>query len=184
NWIEMNKMNPFRALHFSPIIICLALTIVTCFSPEPRVGPASVLNGNKIYFFGGNTKNPSIFRINPFGVLICDKPQPAKSPLILNNQLYILNTQNYTWVNTFDASNIYGSNSLHGSNVTSNNDSGGSISLGAIIGIGVGAAVALIIIGVVGFFGYKRIHARDNRHSIATPGTLYTEYMEKSSHYS
>ncbi|CAG8831025.1 9031_t:CDS:2, partial [Gigaspora margarita] len=42
--------------------------------------------------------------------------QPQQKPynLVLNNNLYILNTQNYIWVNTFDASNIYETNSYIG----------------------------------------------------------------------
>ncbi|CAG8554500.1 7405_t:CDS:2, partial [Racocetra fulgida] len=50
------------------------------------------------------------------------------------------------------------------------------ISLGAKIGIGIGALVALI--GVAGFFIYKKIRSHDDGHSIATPGTSYTEYTE------
>ncbi|KAF0557942.1 galactose oxidase [Gigaspora margarita] len=53
-------MNPFHLYLYLLIVISLALTIVTCFSPDGRFGQASVLIGDKLYFFGGNTMNPSI----------------------------------------------------------------------------------------------------------------------------
>ncbi|CAG8835607.1 34778_t:CDS:1, partial [Racocetra persica] len=103
--------------------------------------------------------------------------QPTGSPLVLNNNMYIFNTQNYTWVNTFDASNINGSNPTNSDDKKDSND---SILLGAKIGIGIGVLVALILIGVAGFFIYKKIRSHDHRHSIATPGSLYTEYTENT----
>ncbi|CAG8684719.1 5806_t:CDS:2, partial [Racocetra fulgida] len=75
--------------------------------------------------------------------------------------LYIFNTQDRTWVDYFDASNIYGSNS-------DNN----SLSLGAKIGICIAVVVAFVVIGAAGFFIYKKYPIRNNyRNSIATPGT-------------
>ncbi|CAG8573566.1 7187_t:CDS:2 [Dentiscutata erythropus] len=49
-----------------------------------------------------------IYMIIAFGAMVPSQPQPISSSA-LNNNLYIFDTQNYTWVDTFDASNIYGS---------------------------------------------------------------------------
>ncbi|CAG8569623.1 7108_t:CDS:2, partial [Dentiscutata heterogama] len=82
----------------------------------------------------------------PDGAIVPSQPQPSQSDLALNNNLYIFNTQNYTWVNTFDASNIYGSDEKNSN----------SFSLGAIIGTIIGVVIAVGIVTVVGFFLYKK----------------------------
>ncbi|CAG8770486.1 5915_t:CDS:2, partial [Dentiscutata heterogama] len=78
-----------------------------------------------------------IYMIVAFGAVVSSQPQAVSSPLTLNNNLYIFNTQNYTWVNTFDASNIYG-------NSTKLND---SISSGKRVGVGI--TVLAIVVGIV-----------------------------------
>ncbi|RIB00660.1 hypothetical protein C2G38_2150778 [Gigaspora rosea] len=107
-----------------------------------------------------------IYMIIAFGSITPSNQLSASASIILNNNLYIFNTQNYTWVNTFDATftGIYGPNSTKS----------GPISLGAKIGIGIGVVAAVGIIAVVGFFLYKKFHNREGfRNSIATPGTQY-----------
>ncbi|CAG8712716.1 17288_t:CDS:2, partial [Dentiscutata erythropus] len=83
---------------------------------------------------------------SPDGAVVSSQPQSVSSPLTLNNNLYIFNTQNYTWVNTFDASNIYG-------NSTNLND---SISYGERIGVGITVLVIVIIIVVGGGYIYYK----------------------------
>ncbi|CAG8729679.1 14706_t:CDS:2, partial [Cetraspora pellucida] len=82
------------------------------------------------------------------GVIVPSQPQKPNSSLTLNSDLYILNTQDYTWINYFDASNIYGPNN--------------SLSLGAKIGISIAVIVALVVIVITGFFIYKKFHVRNN----------------------
>ncbi|CAG8825461.1 2095_t:CDS:2 [Gigaspora margarita] len=101
-----------------------------------------------------------IYMIVAFGRFVPSQPPPASTQMTLNNNLYIFNTKNYTWVNTFDASNIYGFNST-------NSD---SISLGAKIGIGIGVVAAVGIMSVLGFLLYKKSRNCKN-FPIATPGT-------------
>ncbi|RIB28687.1 hypothetical protein C2G38_2157289 [Gigaspora rosea] len=109
-----------------------------------------------------------IYMIVALGSISPSSQLSASAPSILNNNLYIFNTQNYTWGNTFDASNIYGSNSKNLPKLVD------PISLGAKIGIGIGVVAAVGIIAVVGFFLYKKFHNREGfRNSIATPGTQY-----------
>ncbi|CAG8596579.1 3669_t:CDS:1, partial [Gigaspora rosea] len=87
----------------------------------------------------------------------------STTSLTLNSNLYIFNAQNYTWVNTFDVSDVNGFVSKHPPELVE------TISLGAKIGIGIGVVAAVgIIAAVVGFFLYKKF-----RNSVATPGTQY-----------
>ncbi|CAG8726300.1 43319_t:CDS:2, partial [Gigaspora margarita] len=100
------------------------------------------------------------YMIVAFGMVI---PQPISqsSAFKFNNNLYILNTQNYTWINYFDAPNVSESN-------LDNN----SLSLGAKIGICIAVVVALVVMGAAEFFIYKKFRVRNNcRNSIATSGT-------------
>ncbi|CAG8671905.1 1374_t:CDS:2, partial [Gigaspora margarita] len=73
--------------------------IITDNAPPPLMYHSATLHG--------------IYMIIAFGVVVPSQSQPVSSQLALNNNLYILDTQNYTWVNTFDASNIFGSNSTN-----------------------------------------------------------------------
>ncbi|KAF0553686.1 galactose oxidase [Gigaspora margarita] len=118
--------------------------IITDKAPRPLMYHSATLFG--------------IYMIIAFGSVV---PQPASSKLALNNNLYIFNAQNYSWVNTFDVLNIHGSNST-------NSDSS---SLGVKIGTSIGVVIFVGIIAVVGFFFYKKFR---NHKSvpIATPGTL------------
>ncbi|RIB28682.1 hypothetical protein C2G38_2137200 [Gigaspora rosea] len=104
-----------------------------------------------------------IYMIVAFGQIVTSQPLPSSAQLAFNTNLYILNTKNYTWVNTFDASNIYGSNSTSLKNSN-------SFSLGAKIGIGIGVVAAIGIIAVVGFFLYKKYNNRED-YPIPTPGS-------------
>ncbi|CAG8758321.1 40777_t:CDS:2, partial [Gigaspora margarita] len=94
-----------------------------------------------------------IYMIIAFGAVVPSQPQPVSSPLTLNNNLYIFNTQNYTWVNTFDASNMYVSNS------TQLKD---SVPLDVKLGVGITVLVITVsIVIVAGFLIYKKIRARN-----------------------
>ncbi|CAG8695634.1 20700_t:CDS:2, partial [Cetraspora pellucida] len=94
-------------------------------------------------------------------VLSAIVPSPLRSGMALNNNVYLFNTQNYTWIKTFDALNINGTNSKP------DNKGSDSLSLGAkigIVGIGVGV-VAAIVIYFAWFFIYNKVSRRDNlRH--------------------
>ncbi|CAG8624261.1 36207_t:CDS:2 [Gigaspora margarita] len=129
-----------------PDVATLDKAINTDKAPQPLVYHSATLYG--------------IYMIITFGSVVPSQPQPASSNLALNNKLYIFNTQNYTWVNTFDASNIHGSNST-------NSD---SPSLGVKIGTGVGVIVFIGILAVVGLFLYKKFRNHKGV-PIATPGT-------------
>ncbi|CAG8806469.1 9412_t:CDS:1, partial [Racocetra persica] len=96
---------------------------------------------------------------------------PSGAKLVLNNNVYLLNTQNFTWVKTFDTSNINGTSSLKPDNhrSSSSDDQGDSLSLGAKIGIGVGAVAGFVIIVFAGFFIYNKLRKRDINQPIATP---------------
>ncbi|CAG8714469.1 13220_t:CDS:1, partial [Gigaspora rosea] len=69
--------------------------------------------------------------------VVPSQSQSVSSPLTLNNNLYIFNTQNYTWDNPFDVSNMYVSNS------TKLKDS------------------SISIVVIAGFLIYKKIRARN-----------------------
>ncbi|CAG8575449.1 27712_t:CDS:2, partial [Racocetra persica] len=100
--------------------------------------------------------------------IVPSQPPPPGAPFTLNTNIYLFNTQNYTWVNTFDISIINGTSPPKPDNNKSSN-SDNSLSLGAKIGIGVGAVAGLVIIGFAGFFIYNKLCKRDSHDSIATP---------------
>ncbi|CAG8478295.1 12244_t:CDS:2 [Cetraspora pellucida] len=96
-------------------------------------------------------------------VIVPSQPQQPNSSSTFNSDLYILNTQDYTWINYFDASNIYSPDN--------------SLSLGAKIGIYIAVVVALVVMMIAGFFIYKKFHVRNNyRNSVPTSGTSHIVY--------
>ncbi|CAG8692303.1 5093_t:CDS:1, partial [Racocetra persica] len=113
--------------------------------------------------------------------IVSPTPQPSGAKLVLNNNVYLFNTKNLTWVKTFDTSNINGTSSIKPDNNkgSSSDDQGDSLSLGAKIGIGVGAVVGFVLIVFAGFFIYNKLCKRDSDEFIATPGALYTEYSDR-----
>ncbi|KAF0442575.1 galactose oxidase [Gigaspora margarita] len=85
---------------------------------------------------------------------------------LYTNKIYILDTQNYTWVTTFNIPATTNPAKQTQSNGNSSTDQAKNSSSNLYIGVGIG--VGVVILAVIGFIIYKNRHKEE---FIATPGT-------------
>ncbi|KAF0538930.1 galactose oxidase [Gigaspora margarita] len=91
---------------------------------------------------------------------------------VYTNKIYILDTQNYTWVTTFNIPTTTNQIKQTQGNSNSSTDQANNSTTNFYIEIGVGAGVVIlaVILFIIGFFIYKNRHKEEY---VATPGDYH-----------
>ncbi|KAF0442582.1 galactose oxidase [Gigaspora margarita] len=103
----------------------------------------------------------------------------TSASILYTNNIYILDTQNYTWVATFNIPTTTNPVNQTQTNVNYSTDQATNSFSNLYIGngIGMGVVILAVVLFVMGFFIYKNRHKQE---IIATPGTSKDDHIRET----